>query len=660
MLDLLLSLPGPAALVLGAALLALVAAALRGNLRFLILFGVLLACRAVICAQFHLLFTGGGVLAAVLGSLADFTFLAPLLFLRPGVKRLSLTMAIAALVVAANVADTGYSLESGFRLQYMLFENLDLTALLIRRDYLIITAAGAAALLLSSYLLFFRLPSGVTRRRDAALLLGLCAAMLVSGFIEAPPIRLLAEAVQNARSHAMLGVVADSSVRNFFMDAIRPTPNLLMEEQPYTAAERDLLERAGIGGASQRNPEGGSAVYDRVICVFVESLSRSFVAGPEARPAGARPRPGGNGGAGAGGKSGANAAGNAAGKATANATTGPAAMPFLHALLSDNKGFSLAGYHSSAFSTNDAIYAALASRPDFGGDFLAGRSVDTVFSQAGAKGFRTAFFLGSSGEFAHLARNYKRLLKVDEVFDKDSDFGLPPAVKHSQWGETDDRVFAKALAWMREHAGESFVIGISTIDTHPPFYSEGPPPPGFADTPLARALFSTDAAIAGFVGALRAEGLLDARTLLIITADHQISHGGKVVLDALPGGEFGDRSIPIAFLSGNPAPLRGLANPPLCSAVDLAPTLGDLLGLPERAGRYGKSLFLADGHYDLALARDATLYFRTPGGPPVTVKLNAFPRDERERALYKWYFNTQQGYPYRRDAPADLEGTPAR
>ena len=616
MLALLLGLPGPAALVLAAALCLAVLAALRGDRRFLAVFAVLLACRAVICARFSLLLTGGGILATVLGSLADFAFLTPLLFLRPGKKRLLLSMVLTALVVAANAADTAYSLESGFRLQYMLFENLDLTALLIRWEYFLLALAGAAGILLLFHALFFRLPSGNTGWRAALGLTALCAAVFVSGFVEAPPLRLLTNAVQNTRPGAMLGVVADSAVRNFFVDALHPAPNLFMEEQPYTENEQALLARAGLAGPRQRTADQGSAAYSRVICVFIESLSRSFVSGPESLrlPEGA----------------------SGGGKA-------PFAMPFLASLMADGRNVSLGGYHSSAFSTNDAIYAALASRPDFGGDSLAGRRVETVFSLAAAKGCSTAFFLGSSGEFGRLSANYKRLLRVEEVFDKDSGLGLPPATEHSQWGETDARVFAKALAWIRGNAGTSFVIGISTIDMHPPFYATGGPPPGFADTPLTRALYSTDAALGAFVHSLKTEGLLDERTLLVISADHQLTHGGKTALEALPGGTFGDRSIPLVFMSGDTSALRGMADPAVCSAVDLAPTLGDLLGLPEQPGYYGKSLFLAGGHYDLALTRDGTLFFRTPGAGEYSLKLDGPPKGELERALYKWYFNTQQG-----------------
>ena len=621
MFELLFSLPGPLALGLAGALLAVVTVSLRGNWRFLVIFGIFFVCRAAICAQFQLLFTGGGTLAAVLGSFADFVFLAPLLFLQPGRKRLFLTMISSTFVVAANIADTGYLLESGFRLQYMLFENLDLTAVLVRWEYALFTVLGAAALLFLFYVLFFRLRSGMVGRRQAKLLTALSAAVFISGFIEAPPVRALTDAVQNARPKAMLGVVADSAIRNFFMDAIRPAPNLTMEEQKYTDGERRFLAAVGLAGPVQKYDGSNATAYDRVICVFIESLSKSFALGPEKLRLPA---------------SGAQAGAEAAARS---------AMPFLASLLEDGRHVSIDGYHSSAFSTNDAIYAALASRPDFGGDSLAGRSMETVFSMALAKGWRTAFFLGSSGKFGHLDRNYKRLLKVESVFDRDSDFGLPPVKEYSQWGETDDRVFEKALAWMKMRASEKYVIAMSTIDTHPPFYAKGAPPPGFADTPLTRALYFTDTALAGFVTAFEKEGLLDELTLLVVTADHQITHGGRSVIDALPDGDFGGRSIPLVFMSGDTAPLRDMTNPALCSAVDLAPTLGDLLGFPAQPGYYGKSLFVERGHYDLALSRDGTLSFRTWEEPLIFFRLAAPPKDGRERALRKWYFNRQQGYP---------------
>ena len=109
----------------------------------------------------------------------------------------------------------------------------------------------------------------------------------------------------------------------------------------------------------------------------------------------------------------------------------------------------------------------------------------------------------------------------------------------------------------------------------------------------------------------------------------------------LPEKRFGNRHIPLVFVSRDLAPLQSINRHTLASAVDIAPTLGDLLALPEQSTYYGKSLFIADKRYDLGMTRGGLFFFSTPE-TKFSFDLRYYPEDPAQQALYKWYY-TQGG-----------------
>ena len=119
--------PFPAALAWPVALLCtgLCFTALWRRPAFAVLLGLLILCRLIMAGDFLLAANGQAYLAAILGALKDFTFMAPLLFLtglRGGKTAAGLA---AAVLIFFNALDVVYIKETFFRVQRALFENTD-------------------------------------------------------------------------------------------------------------------------------------------------------------------------------------------------------------------------------------------------------------------------------------------------------------------------------------------------------------------------------------------------------------------------------------------------------------------------------------------------------------------------------------------------------
>ena len=573
---------------------------------FLVIFLIFIVCRVLGSADLMLLGWPQAWLGCVLGALKDLLFMMPFLLLSHYRWARIAGAFFATGLVFLSVVDVVSINETFSRLEHMFFENVDMASILIRADFLLIGLAAIGGGFFVFMLLFRHWRQGRPPLFRHFFITGVCFFSFVFNITPQIPETgdYLTDELNMERNAALL-IVADSSVRNLVKESLMPPPTETKPVYEYSPEETGLLESWGVLDKKQANPRK-KAAYKRVIYVFVESLSYDFLQ-------------------------------------CKVLDRGACTMPFYFSLLNDKKNVYLSNYYSSSFTTDEGIYAAFASRPDFAGDDSSGRPVETIFSLAAKQGYKSAYFMGASVYFRSKFKTYLNTMHVDEIYGLEQTMDLPPLEHKFPWGDTDGRIFEKALIWLKENRDSPSITIICTINTHPPFFSEYGAPPGVEDTPVTRAFYSTDQSLKDFVEGLEKSGLLGKETLLIIGADHQITHGGELARDHLPENKFGNRHIPLVMLSKNRKPLAKINKEARASAIDMAPTLGDLLALPEQPSYYGKSLFIPDKRYDLAMTRGGLFFFGTDE-TGISFDLRFSPSGDEQNALYKWYFNKQQDY----------------
>jgi hypothetical protein len=213
-----------------------------------------------------------------------------------------------------------------------------------------------------------------------------------------------------------------------------------------------------------------------------------------------------------------------------------------------------------------------------------------------ASGYRCGLF--HSGRFDYLGM--KDVIQ-DRGFDTLEDAGDIGGERESSFGIDEESTVRRMLAWIDAcPADQRFFLTYMPIAGHHPYSApgDGPFPVDREIDRYRNALHYADAALGQLMNGLRKRGLFND-TLFIICGDHGEAFGQH-------DGNFGhvlfihEENVRVPYLIAAP----GLITEPMrvhrvASLADTAPTVFDLLGLPQPRDRQGGSLL--DPHSRVAL-----------------------------------------------------------
>lgn len=209
----------------------------------------------------------------------------------------------------------------------------------------------------------------------------------------------------------------------------------------------------------------------------------------------------------------------------------------------------------------------------------------------GGAGYRTALF--HSGRFMYLGMYDVVANRGYEVLE---DAGAIGGNHESSFGVDEPSTVHRALGWLDSLApGERFFLTYLPVAGHHPYDTPEPGPfPEREDSDrYLNALHYADAALGSLIEGLRERGLYD-RTLFVIFGDHGQAFGQHE-------GNYGhslflyDENLHVPYLIVAP----GLISEQVrvtrtMSLIDTAPTILDLVGLPQPAGYQGRSALEAE------------------------------------------------------------------
>lgn len=165
------------------------------------------------------------------------------------------------------------------------------------------------------------------------------------------------------------------------------------------------------------------------------------------------------------------------------------------------------------------------------------------------------------------------------------------------WGLTDRKLYEYAAEYLARRKNEKTFLTLLTVDTHVPLgradylgqeYEEIAAP-FYAVPTMPRAYARAGQDLQHFLQLLEQKGLLDDKTLIVWTGDHPSFSNTPTNALFKPYQRVFDR-IPFAVLTQTPLQ-RPLTQDGLASQLDIAPTILDLLHLPQPQGFFGHSLF---------------------------------------------------------------------
>ena len=461
--------------------------------------------------------------------------------------------------------DAFYFWQTSMHVESVLFQNLNIYAikgvLATTSNILLAATVGAVALVL----LLFRVPKPSKRKPNFVWSL-LCVAMFTIGLNLADKLLLSGGmwcveeiigsyiTIENEKTRLIYRNMLSVPINlNFISKALFDTDKMAsakhVEMRELTDKDKKTLHKLGIDipkpAVAKIAPQ-----YDRVVLLILESMHRDYINYYNA---------------------------NIPEKATSYLNQLVIRYPHL------NK------FYSSAVPTTQGLNATFRSHIIMDKD-LPGKGTPSLFRVAQAGGYKGIFMNASSQYYANELREYPDQFGMQEYIAKEQleKFGYTGA---SGWGYHNDVMYEHTLRILEENRGKKLLLVTKTLDMHQPYpytgYRWEEMPEGVRDNPnvTVRGVYWVDKTIEHFFKEVEKRGLMDERTLFLITSDHNPHSGGEYTkLVEKANDKLSIAPIPLLFISKNLAPLDELRTNEYASQIDLAPTLLYLMGLdiPEK------------------------------------------------------------------------------
>ena len=356
---------------------------------------------------------------------------------------------------------------------------------------------------------------------------------------------------------------------NFFGKMMFDTDKIVsrshIEQRPLTVKDEQVLKELGILRPDEEQ-KPLKASYDKIVMLVLESVHRDYMH-------------------------------------YYNDNIPAEATPYLDGLLA--KYPHLDHYYSSAVPTTQGLNATFRSHLIYDPD-LPGTNQPSLFRSVQQAGWRGIFMNASSQYYNNELQEYPAQFGMAEYYAKEylEDAGYTGA---SGWGFHNDVMYSEALNLLEKGKNDKMLLVVKTLDMHQPYpyygtaYGDMPPEVRDSKFVTVRGIYWVNNTIQKFFEEAERRGLMDDRTLFVITSDHNPHSGGEYM--ELVTDESSRRSIapiPLIFVGKNLAPFALLDEEQFASQIDLAPTLLALAGIEAPADFMGRD-FLQDVNLPYAL-----------------------------------------------------------
>ena len=463
------------------------------------------------------------------------------------------------------IFDAFYFWQTSMHVESVLFQNLNIYAikgvLATMSNILLAAIIGGIAFIL----LLFRVPTPSKRKPNFVWSL-LCVAMFTIGLNLADKLLLSGGmwcveeiigsyiTIENEKTRLIYRNMLSVPINlNFLSKAMFDTDKMAsakhVEMRELTDKDKKTLHKLGIDvpkEAVQKIPPQ----YDRVVLLILESMHRDYIN-------------------------------------YYNENIPEKATPYLNKMVIRYPH--LNRYYSSAVPTTQGLNATFRSHLIMDKD-VPGKGTPSLFRVAQAAGYKGIFMNASSQYYANELKEYPDQFGMQEYIAKEQleKFGYTGA---SGWGYHNDVMYEHTLRILEENRGQKLLLVTKTLDMHQPYpytgYRWEEMPEGVRDNPnvTVRGVYWVDKTIERFFTEAEKRGLMDERTLFLITSDHNPHSGGEYTkLVEKANDKLSIAPIPLLFISKNLGPLDELRTNEYASQIDLAPTLLYLMGLdiPEK------------------------------------------------------------------------------
>ena len=321
------------------------------------------------------------------------------------------------------------------------------------------------------------------------------------------------------------------------------------KKKELTDKDREWMYKLGVMRKAASSPLPVPA-YDRIVMLILESVHRDYIHGY-------------------------------------NSEIPAEATPFLDSLIKQYPRID--NYYSSAVPTTEGLNATFRSQLLFDGD-VDGSDKPSLFRSMQEHGFDGYFQSASSRYYNNEFRQYTEQFGMAH-YEAREDLEKAGYSGASGWGFHNDEMYRRTLEQLKKLKGQKYFYVTKTLDMHQPYpyyatkWEETPESFRNNQIVTVHGMYWVDCTLRNYFRAAEETGLMDDRTLYIITSDHNPHSGGEYTqLVKKEQDRLSVAPIPLIFVSKNTAPLENLDNSTYASQIDIAPTLLCLQGIkpPDR------------------------------------------------------------------------------
>lgn len=301
-------------------------------------------------------------------------------------------------------------------------------------------------------------------------------------------------------------------------------------------------------------------------------------------------------------------------------------------------------YYASNAPTTQGLTSTFLSQVIYS-DEQAFEDNTTLFKTLEKSGYNTVFLESTSQYYNDEFRAYKKrfgmnLYRAKEDLEKEGYTGS------TGWGFHNDVMYEETIRLLEENRNNKIFLVTKTIDSHQPYpycgFSNEDIPASIKEDPqnlYLKAIYWENMSLQKFFQDLEQRKLLDDKTLVIVTSDHNPHPSQNSNYKRL--GEA-DLSLPVApiplvFISKNLQPFTTLNSSIFASQIDLAPTLLGVLGIPTPAEFSGQNMLSVPEAQSYAIGCSGeTIYYWSKNRELKTDMYSGKNQDVYEKALIHW------------------------
>ena len=266
----------------------------------------------------------------------------------------------------------------------------------------------------------------------------------------------------------------------------------------------------------------------------------------------------------------------------------------------------------------------------------------TLFKTLESNGYDTVFLEATSQYYNDEFRAYKKRFGMGTYRAKE-DLERQGYIGSSGWGFHNDVMYDETIKILEQNRDNKIFIVTKTIDSHQPFPYCGLSEKDIPETinnqyknVYLKGIYWENITLKKFFHDLEERNLMDDKTLIIVTSDHNPHPSQNDNYKRLGQGDLNLAlaPIPLIFVSANLQPFNNFSSRAFASQIDFAPTLLGILGIPSPSEFSGRNMITLpeDRSYAIGCVGE-TIYYWSKNRQLKTDMYSGNSQNDYEKAL---------------------------